>query len=213
MRTVTSVKATIFILGSGGFAHELADYMEDPFKKATKGRFGSESQSDVFFVDDNNDDVLSVKEYREKIKSLDGTYYSIMGSGQCDVKMNMKDEIAEPIISWVHPRAVKLGTVGPGSVLAPGAVLASNAVLGKHVLCNYNATIGHDTIVGDYSVISPNASVGGNCVLGEGVYIGSNACIREKVRIGDGAVIGMGAIVTKDVPPHVTIIGTNERLQ
>lgn len=206
------IKATVFILGSDGFAHELSDYIKDLFQSATKSRFGLRSDSEIFYVDDENLDVLSVKQYKNKISSLSGEYYSIMGSSHCDVKIRMQEEIVEPILSFIHPRAVKLGSAGPGSVMAPGAVLAPRAVLGKHVLVNYNATVGYDTRVGDYSVISPGAAVGGNCMLGKAVYVGSNACIRENIKIGDGATIGMGAIITKDVPPNVTIIGVNERL-
>ena len=209
---MTPIKATIFILGSGGFAHELSDYMKDLYKSATTARFGLRSDSEIFFVDDNNPDVLSVKQYLNKMRSLSGEYCSIMGSGHCNVKKKMQEEIIEPILSFIHPRSIKLGSTGVGTVMAPGSVLAPRAVLGKHVLLNYNATVGHDSRVGDYSVIAPSASVGGNCTLGEGVYVGSNACIREKITIGDGVTIGMGAIVTKDIPPNVTIIGVNERL-
>ena len=209
---MTPIKATIFILGSGGFAHELADYMKDLFQQATKSRFGLRGDSDIYFVDDNNKDVMSVKQYLNRISSLSGEYYSIMGSGHCDIKMKMADEIVKPILSFIHPRSVKLGTAGAGCVLAPGAILAPRAVLGDHVLCNYNSTIGHDTQVGDFSVIAPNASVGGNCMLGKGVYVGSNACIRENIQIGDGAIIGRGAIITKNVEPNTTMIGINERL-
>jgi sugar O-acyltransferase (sialic acid O-acetyltransferase NeuD family) len=209
---MTPIKATIFILGSSGFAHELADYIEAPFKNATQGRFGLRADSDIFYVDDSNPDVLSVKEYRNKVSSISGPYYSIMGSGKCSIKVKMLEEIVGPIFSYTHPRAVSLGKISEGCVVAPGAVLAPRSVLGKHVLCNYNATVGHDSTIGDYSVISPNASVGGYCTIGEGVYIGSNACIRENISIGKGAVIGMNATITKDVPPNVTIINTNERL-
>ena len=201
---MTPIKATIFILGSGGFAHELADYMKDLFQQATKSRFGLRGDSDIFFVDDDNKDVMSIKQYLNRISSLSGEYYSIMGSDRCDAKMKMKEQIVKPILSFVHPRSVKFGTVGEGCVLAPGAVLAPRAVLGKHVLCNYNSTIGYETIIGDYSIIGPNASVGNNCTLGEGVYVGSNACIRENIQVGDGAIIGMGAIITKNVEPNTT---------
>lgn len=207
------IKATVFILGSGGYAHELADYIKDLFQSATKARFGLRSDSEIYFVDNNNSDVLSVKKYHEMIKSLPGEYYSIMGAGHCNVKIQMQEEIVEPILSFIHPRSINLGKAGAGTVAAPGAVIAPRANLGKHVLVNYNATVGHDTKVGDYSVICPNASVGGNCTLGKAVYVGSNACIREKINIGDNSIIGMGAIVTKDVPPNTTIIGVNERFK
>ena len=206
-------KATIFILGSGGFAHELHDYMHDLWRQANQGRFGSSKflGSEIFFVDGSNPDALTVEEYHKRLGQSE--CYSIMGAGHCDIKMRMIEEIKGDIISFVHPRAVNLGKIEEGCILAPGAVVAPRAALGKHVLCNYNSTVGHDSEIGSYSIICPNASVGGTCTLGKGVYVGSNACIRENISIGDGATIGMGAVVTRDVPAGATIINVNERLK
>lgn len=43
------------------------------------------------------------------------------------------------------------------------------------------------------------------------VSIGSNATILCGIRIGKGAMIGAGAVVTKDVPPGVTVVGNPAR--
>jgi acetyltransferase-like isoleucine patch superfamily enzyme len=39
------------------------------------------------------------------------------------------------------------------------------------------------------------------------VWIGSNAVILDGVRVGKGAVVAAGAVVSKDVPPHVVVGG------
>lgn len=210
---ILPIKATVFILGSSGFARELLAYIQEGFSAATKSKFGLRSDSEFYFVDDMNPDVLSVKSYKQKVSSLTGPYFSIMGSGKCDIKLKMKDQIIEPILSFTHPRAIQLGRIDHGTIIAPGAVIAPHVLIGSHVLCNYNCTVGHDTIIGDYSVISPGAGIGGNCVLGKAVYVGAGAMIRENINIGDGAIIGMNATVTKDVPSGATIIGVNERLK
>lgn len=44
-------------------------------------------------------------------------------------------------------------------------------------------------------------------VVGDEVSIGANVTILPGVRIGDGVVIGAGAVVTKDVPAHLTVVG------
>lgn len=41
----------------------------------------------------------------------------------------------------------------------------------------------------------------------EDASIGSGATILCGVRIGKGAMVGAGAVVTKDVPPGVTVVG------
>jgi len=97
-----------------------------------------------------------------------------------------------------------------GWVFMANSTIACGTQIGKHVLVNYNASVGHDAIVGDYTVISPNSSIGGRCELGEAVYIGAGANVRERVKIGDEAFVGLGATVTKDVPPNTIVIGVNE---
>ena len=43
--------------------------------------------------------------------------------------------------------------------------------------------------------------------IGNGCWIGANAVILGGVSIGDGAVVAAGAVVTKDIPPHVLAAG------
>ncbi len=65
----------------------------------------------------------------------------------------------------------------------------------------------HDCVIGEFVTFAPGAKVNGNVTIGDHAYIGSNAVIRQGLTIGAGATIGMGAVVTKDVPPGVTVIG------
>ena len=46
----------------------------------------------------------------------------------------------------------------------------------------------------------------------EDASIGSGATILGGVRIGKGAMVGAGAVVTKDVPPGVTVVGNPARV-
>lgn len=47
----------------------------------------------------------------------------------------------------------------------------------------------------------------------KGASIGANATILPGVTIGEGAMIGAGSVVTKDVPPRVTVIGNPARIK
>jgi UDP-2-acetamido-3-amino-2,3-dideoxy-glucuronate N-acetyltransferase len=44
-----------------------------------------------------------------------------------------------------------------------------------------------------------------------GASIGANATILPGLTIGEGAMVGAGAVVTKDVPPGVTVKGNPAR--
>jgi serine acetyltransferase len=39
------------------------------------------------------------------------------------------------------------------------------------------------------------------------VLVGTGAQILQYVQVGEGAQVGAGAVVTKDVPPGVTVVG------
>ncbi|BDI07590.1 acyltransferase [Sphaerotilus microaerophilus] len=48
-------------------------------------------------------------------------------------------------------------------------------------------------------------------------YIGTGAIIKQgtpdqPVVIGEGAIVGMGAVVTRDVAPHTTVIGNRAKV-
>ena len=41
------------------------------------------------------------------------------------------------------------------------------------------------------------------------VTVGAGAKILGAITIGDGAIVGAGSVVTRDIPPHATVVGTN----
>lgn len=48
-------------------------------------------------------------------------------------------------------------------------------------------------------------------IIKKGASIGSNATIICGVTIGEKALVGAGSVVTKDVPPNITVIGVPAR--
>jgi serine acetyltransferase len=79
-----------------------------------------------------------------------------------------------------------------------GLVVHPAAVIGKRVTLLQQVTIGA-------SGGNPNVAP----VIGDGVFVGEGARILGDVRIGERAVIGANAVITKDVAPGVTVVGTN----
>ena len=48
-------------------------------------------------------------------------------------------------------------------------------------------------------------------VVERGASLGSGAVILGGIRIGARAIIGAGAVVTRDVPPDATVVGSPAR--
>lgn len=113
------------------------------------------------------------------------------------------------LVSVIHPSAVVSAhaQVSVGSVVFANAVINACAKVGEGCIVNTGALVEHDCVLGDYAHISPNAVLAGGVEVGSLVWIGASASIRQLITVGEGSLVGMGAVVTKDVPPGVTVVG------
>lgn len=79
-----------------------------------------------------------------------------------------------------------------------GVVMHAQAVIGRRVTVMQQVTLG-----------GKDPDEGAAPVIGNDVFIGAGARVLGDVRIGDGAVIGANAVVTRDIPPGMTVVGAN----
>ncbi len=95
---------------------------------------------------------------------------------------------------------VKIGdnvTVKCGVQLWDGITLEDNVFIGP------NVTFANDKH--PRSKIYPDSFW--RTTVKKGASIGANATLCPGITIGEGAMVGAGAVVTKDVPPHMTVVG------
>jgi sugar O-acyltransferase (sialic acid O-acetyltransferase NeuD family) len=202
----------IVIYGAGGFGREMLRF----------ARLNTPAgwEPPVFASDDpsqiggllNCIPIIGPAEFR-----ADDRFILAVGNGAARRRMA---ERCSAFVNIISPTAV----IDEGISFPEGAIVCDYAILtadhrtkiGRHFHCNFHAHVGHDCVIGDFVTLAPKVAVNGNVHLGDEVYVGSGAQIRSgtpdrPLVIGEGAVIGMGAVVTKDVPPHTTVVGNPAR--
>jgi sugar O-acyltransferase (sialic acid O-acetyltransferase NeuD family) len=106
--------------------------------------------------------------------------------------------------------------IGEGAILCGHATVTSNVRIGRFFHANLYAYVAHDCVIGDFVTFAPAVRCNGNVVVGDHAYVGTGAVLKQgtaarPLRIGRGAVVGMGAVVTRDVPDGVTVVGNPAR--
>ena len=204
----------VVIVGAGGFGREVLDIIEAMNAAGTQLEFAG-------FIDDGEvrSDLLERRGAiligsTQTLSQLDLAY--VIGIGNGKVRESIDGFLSNSgclAARLVHPAATVGGDVrlSEGVILAAGSRVTTNIALGRHVHLHVNSTVGHDSVLQDFSSVYPGATVSGNVVLGKGVTVGTGANVLPGVTVGHGAFVGAGAVVTKDVRPNVTVVGSPAR--
>lgn len=105
------------------------------------------------------------------------------------------------------------------SRFATGIEIHPGAKIGRRFFIDHGmgVVIGETATIGDNCTIYHGVTLGGKgqgpkCGkrhpdIGNNVMIGSGAQVLGPIALGDGSSVGANSVVTKDVPPGVTVVG------
>ena len=112
---------------------------------------------------------------------------------------------------WV--KLPHLGTVIIGDRVEIGANTAidrgtfSDTIIEEGAKIDNLVHIAHNVRVGANAMVIANAMVGGSTSIGAFTWIAPSTSLINGINIGENAMTGLGAVVLKDVPDGVTVIG------
>ncbi len=128
---------------------------------------------------------------------------------------------------WQNSQILKGSQIGEDCIIGHNCFIDSKAKLGKGVKIQCNTDIYDGVTLKDYVFVGPSATFTNDpnprakypklkypeygkrlpTLVKQGVSIGANATIVCGNTIGKWAMIGAGAVVVKDVPDYVLVIG------
>lgn len=214
-----AMERIVGLMGAGGFGREvmptLRDYTREFFPAFGLPVFverGGWEPGNIQYCQPvvSEDDFLSAPNLK---------YYTISVSNT-----SIRRKIVERIGHRATPISVVARTaiigdkveIGEGSILCNNTIMTGYSRIGRFFHANIFSYVSHECVIGDFVTFAPYVCCNGNITIEDDVYIGAMASIRDgkpgrPIVIGKGAVIGMGAVVTKSVPPGVTVVGNPAR--
>lgn len=200
----------LIILGAGNFAEEVLDVAKESGYLVT------------CFVEGINPERCEMKiagipiVWIENVKNYNNSHGLLCGVGSPKRKnmIEQVDHYGFEFTNIIHPLSRISSTVqmNKGIFISVGAILAAGCIIGNHVIINRGSLVGHHVSIEDFVTIGPGANIGGGSLICEGSIIGMGAVILDHITIGNNSVVGAGAVVTRNVPDHVQVMGNPARI-
>ena len=117
------------------------------------------------------------------------------------------------LVTVRHPHAsiAADASTGEGTMISAGAIVVTAAQIGRSAILNTGCTIDHHCRIGDFVHVAPGVHIGGEVSIGDLTLVGIGASVAPRCRIGAGCTIGAGAVVIRDVPDGITVVGVPAR--
>lgn len=192
----------IVIIGSGGFAKEVA-FLIDEINKVNK-RWNL-----LGFIDDNIGSFngkYSVYNTDDWLISIDTEINVTFGLGdpfllkKLQGKFKVNKNLQYP--NLIHPNVIGDWDnidIGIGNLICASSTFTTDIQIGDFNVVNIDCTIGHDTIIGDFNIINPSVNISGGVKIENEILLGTSSTVLQYKQICSKTVVGAGALVTKNI--------------
>ena len=204
----------IVIIGSGGFAKEVAFLIEEINK--TKNQWNI-----LGFIDNEIGKYNGKYKIIQNDKWLENTNDEVnvaFGIGDSNLlkelsdKFQLNSNLNFPNIK--HPNAIgdwNRIKLGKGNIITAGNIFTTDIKIGSFNIFNLSCTIGHDTIIGDYNIFNPTVNISGGINIDNKIMVGTGTQILQYLSIASNTIIGAGTVVTKNITESGVYVGSPAR--
>jgi acetyltransferase EpsM len=207
----------IIIIGAGGHAAELNDYI------GLHNKCKPNEQIHIMGFIDDDQTIYEHYGYEApylgfiKDHEINESVFYLMGIAN----LKFRKEITETFLlngakftGFIHPTVVisTSAIIDESVVISHSTSVGPKVKIGKHNLINSRCTIGHDTHIGNFNFISPMVALSGNTKIGNENLIGTGTITIPSINIGHNNKIGAGTVVIFDVPNEMTVVGSKPKM-
>ncbi|HME41676.1 MAG TPA: acetyltransferase [Syntrophorhabdales bacterium] len=202
----------IVIIGAGGFACQLLDFMDACNRSEPRYEILGcivEPAYGEAGVQVNGFPILGDFDW---FGCYQGEVLAVSAVAAPEVRFRLVERAKEWGVRFCNvadPTAVltRHMSIGEDVVLGTGCIVNFQSRIGSHVHVNLQCTIGERAVLEDFVTLAPAVHISGSVTIGRGAFIGTGANINEKLHIGEWSVIGAGSTIIHDVPPNTTVVG------
>lgn len=152
----------------------------------------------------------------EEVRELPASCWVLVAIGH----NQRRREVFEQCKAWnralpvlIDPSAIldETVTVGEGTVIMPGVVVNVDTHIGHNCILNTSCSVDHDGHIGHHAHLCPGTHLAGTVSVGEGCMLGTGVSVIPGCKIGARTVVGAGAVVVRDLPADMVVMGVPAR--
>ena len=204
----------VFIIGAGGFAAELTEYIKD-------NNLMTEKKVEIIGYFDIDDEQYNRYNFTSPFLGNERKYNFtksdniILAVGNPNLRKNILNyflNVECSFYNFIHYscKISSSSSIGIGNIFCPNIVVGPNAVIGSHNLFNYNTSVPHDTHVINNNIFSPYVQLTGFVEVGENNLFGTMVVVVPSIKIGNNNKIQAATLVDRNIKDG-NLISTNHK--
>jgi sugar O-acyltransferase (sialic acid O-acetyltransferase NeuD family) len=188
-----------FIIGTGGFAAEVYEWLEASDNPFDFGGFVSKDSHDSSPIEN----AVCICDAELPSDQEINLYLAI---GNPMTRKYVVESVLQvyPLAKFpnlVHPTAIigNFTKMGKGNLILPYSILCPRSSIGSFNIMNLYSSIGHDAAIGNFCTLSPYATLNGSAECSDQVFVGSHATVASGVKLENAATLSANSLATKNI--------------